>query len=73
MLMSPFVSQRLTMFISSEDSSHIDRLAGYLADGTVVPAIGERYPLDQVPAAIQRMEAGELAGKTLIRIAGSAE
>ena len=67
-LVSPFVKQRLTFFISEESRRFIEPLAGYLADGSVVPAVGERYSLDQVPEAIRRMEAGALAGKAVIRI-----
>lgn len=68
--LSPFVSQRLTMFISSEDRRHIERLAGYLESGEVTPMIGDRFSLAQVPDAIRHLEAGEARGKSVVVIAG---
>ncbi len=65
-LLSPFVSQRLTTFISEEHHRHIDRLAEYLGTGAVVPAVGERYALDGVAAAITDLSAGKAAGKSVI-------
>ncbi len=65
---SMFTKQRLAFFISEESRRFIEPLAGYLADGSVVPAIGQRFTLDEVPNAIRRMEAGELSGKTLITV-----
>ncbi|MGI9644742.1 MAG: NAD(P)-dependent alcohol dehydrogenase [Ilumatobacteraceae bacterium] len=65
-LLSPFVKQRLTMFISKEHHSFMDRLARYLASGEVVPSIGRRFELDEVPDAVREMEAGRLSGKSVI-------
>jgi NADPH:quinone reductase-like Zn-dependent oxidoreductase len=65
---SPLVSQRLTFFMSSESAENIEALAGHLAAGDVVPAIGRRCTLDEVPAAIGAMQAGTLTGKTLIKV-----
>lgn len=65
-LASPFVSQRLTFFLSSEHHSHIERLADHMATGDVVPAVGRRYRLDEVPAAINDLEAGRATGKSVI-------
>lgn len=67
-LWSPFVSQRLTMFISEEHHRWIDRLARHLNDGSVVPTIGHRYRLDQVPAAIDDLAAGRARGKSVVVI-----
>ena len=69
-LLSPFVSQRLTMFISTESDTHIDRLADFLADGRVIPAVGQRYALEDVPAAISDLEAGKTSGKSVIAVRG---
>ncbi len=69
-LLSPFVSQRLTMFISTESDTHIDRLADFLADGRVTPAVGQRYALEDVPAAISDLEAGKTSGKSVIAVRG---
>ncbi len=66
--MSPFVKQRLAFFLSSESLDYIQPLADHLAEGTVVPAVGQRFRLDQVPDAIRAMEAGTLTAKSAITI-----
>jgi NADPH:quinone reductase-like Zn-dependent oxidoreductase len=63
---SPFVSQRLTFFISAEHYSHMERLTKYLEEGSVVPALGHHYRLDEVPTAISDLEAGQAEGKSVI-------
>jgi NADPH:quinone reductase-like Zn-dependent oxidoreductase len=65
-LLSPFVSQRLTFFISSEHHSHIERLAWFMKAGDVVPAVGRRYRLEETPEAIADLEAGRARGKSVI-------
>lgn len=67
-LLSPLVSQRLAMLISSEHHGVLTRLASHLSSGEVVPAIGQRFGLHEVPAAIEEMEAGRLRGKSVIEI-----
>jgi NADPH:quinone reductase-like Zn-dependent oxidoreductase len=65
-LLSPFVRQRLTMLASKERGSDLERLAEYLAAGTVAPSIDRTYPLDQVPAAMRHLETGQVRGKVAI-------
>jgi hypothetical protein len=43
LLLSPVVKQRLTTFISGEKHTDMERLAGFMQDGTVTPAVGQRY------------------------------
>lgn len=72
MVLSLFVPQRMGAFISEEHHRHIDRLAGHLQSGAVVPAIGRRYRLDQVPTAIADLEAGKTGGKSVVVVRESA-
>lgn len=65
-LISVVVPQQMGMFMSKEHHSHLERLTGFLEDGRVVPAVGRRYRLDQVPEAIADLEAGRAAGKSVI-------
>jgi NADPH:quinone reductase-like Zn-dependent oxidoreductase len=65
-LLSPFVSQSLTFFLSTEHYSHMERLAGYLGTGEVTPAVSRTYGLDDVAAALSDLEAGRARGKTVI-------
>jgi NADPH:quinone reductase-like Zn-dependent oxidoreductase len=65
-MLSPFVSQRLAMFISKEHHSHIERLGALIDSGDVVPAVGERFGLADTAKAVRRLEAGQVAGKAVI-------
>ncbi len=67
-LLSPFVSQRLVMFISEEHHRHIDRLAEYIRRGEVTPRVGRRYELDSTATAISDLVAGRAEGKSVITI-----
>jgi len=66
MLLSPFVKQRLTMFLSTEHHSFIERLGELIDSSKVTPSIGQRFHLGDVPEAIRQMEAGTLRGKSVI-------
>jgi NADPH:quinone reductase-like Zn-dependent oxidoreductase len=65
-LLSLFSSQRLTMFISAERQSYIEQLAEYMGRCEVTPMVGRTYRLDQVPEAIDDLEAGRAQGKSAI-------
>ena len=65
-LLNPFTKQRLTTFISKEDRSSIERLAEFIETGDVVPAVGERFSLEDTAEAIRRMEAGTTRGKSVV-------
>lgn len=67
-LVSPFVSPRLTMFLNTESRQLLDRLASYLESGAVVPSVGSTYQLDQVPSAISDLQAGRAQGKSAIKV-----
>jgi NADPH:quinone reductase-like Zn-dependent oxidoreductase len=67
-LLSPFIRQRLTTFISKEGHKYIEQLATYMESGAVTPAIGERFPLERTADAIRQMEAGGTRGKSSIVI-----
>lgn len=65
-MVSPFVSQRLTFFLSKEHHAHMERLAHYMESGEVVPAVGRHYRLAAAPTAITDLEAGRTSGKSVI-------
>jgi NADPH:quinone reductase-like Zn-dependent oxidoreductase len=67
-LMSMFISQRLTFFISSESRAFIAPLVEMLASGDVVPAVGQRAALGEVPDAISALVAGRVSGKTAVTV-----
>lgn len=65
-VLSMFVRQRLTFFISSESRTYIDPLIEMVAAGDVVPAIGRRATLAETADAIRAIESGRGSGKTAI-------
>lgn len=71
MLLSPFVGQRLTTFVSTEHHSFIERLTAHLEAGAVVPAVGRRFDLDDAGQAIRALEAGDTSGKSVIVVRDS--
>ncbi len=65
-LLSPFVSQRLTTFLSKEHHSFMERLAEHIEFGDVVASIGARFDLEDTVRALRAMEAGAARGKSVI-------
>lgn len=68
LLLSPLLRQRLKAFISSENAADLRALAGYLADGSVVPAIDRHFPLAQAADAIRYVAAGMARGKVVVTV-----
>jgi NADPH:quinone reductase-like Zn-dependent oxidoreductase len=66
--LSPFLHQRLTMLIPRQRASDLERVTEFLEAGTVIPAIGATYPLDQVRQAMRQLAAGQARGKVAITI-----
>ena len=65
-LLSPFISQRLTTFISKEVASDMERLAELVDDGQVNPVVDRSYPLSELPDALRYVDAGQARGKVVI-------
>jgi NADPH:quinone reductase-like Zn-dependent oxidoreductase len=70
-LLSPFIKQRLTMFITNEHHSSIERLGEFIESGDVVPSIGQRFTLEDTPEAFRQMEAGTIQGNSVVIIRNS--
>jgi NADPH:quinone reductase-like Zn-dependent oxidoreductase len=67
-LLSPLVSQRLTLLASKERASDQERLTPLIEAGKVTPRVDRAYPLDRVPDAMQHLMAGDVRGKVAITI-----
>jgi NADPH:quinone reductase-like Zn-dependent oxidoreductase len=65
-LLSPFVRQRLTNFVSRERG--LERLTEYLTAGTVTPCPDSSYPLDRAVEAMRRLDSGQVRGKVAITV-----
>ncbi len=66
--LSPFVRQRLTMFISKENHADLETLTQFIEGGHVTPVIDKAYPLAEAPDAMRHLEAGHARGKIAITI-----
>jgi NADPH:quinone reductase-like Zn-dependent oxidoreductase len=65
---SPFLRQRLTMFIAKQRASDLERLRVLIEAGNVTPHIDRTYPLDQAPDAVRHLASGHVRGKLAISI-----
>jgi NADPH:quinone reductase-like Zn-dependent oxidoreductase len=65
---SLFLRQRLISLMSKEDRAFLEELRPLLESGQVKPVVDRVFPLDEVPDAMRRLEAGEVRGKLAIRV-----
>ena len=65
-LWSPFVSQRLTAFLSRERHDDLERLAALAEEGRLVPSVERTYPLEAAAEAMRHLDAGLARGKLVI-------
>ena len=66
LLMSPFVSQKMGMFMAELNKSDLTILADMMQSGKVTPVIDRTYPLNQIADAIRYLEQGHARGKVVI-------
>jgi NADPH:quinone reductase-like Zn-dependent oxidoreductase len=66
--LSPFVSQRLGTFISSENAGDLLALKELIEDGKVAPAIDRTFALAQTPEAIRHLLDGGAQGKVVVEV-----
>lgn len=64
--LSPFIRQRLTMHATKERASDLEPLTALIESGQVTPSLEQTYTLDQVPAAMRRLQAGTVRGKLAV-------
>jgi NADPH:quinone reductase-like Zn-dependent oxidoreductase len=68
LVLSPFISQRLTMVMGKENAPDLEHLRGLIEAGTLKPVIDRTYTLEQVPEAMRYFDAGKARGKIAITI-----
>ena len=68
LMLSPFVSQRLRTFISTQNKEDLVVLKELIEAGKVTPVIDRTYPLSEVPEAIRYLEEGRARGKVVITV-----
>jgi NADPH:quinone reductase-like Zn-dependent oxidoreductase len=64
--LSPFVRRRLTTFVCKEHFSGLERLAGFVEDGQLVPVVERTYALSDMPQAMRHLVSGHARGKLVI-------
>ncbi len=67
-LWSPFLRQRLRMLVAPERREGLEALAGHLESGAVAPAVDSVVDLAAAPAALARLDAGEVRGKVVVAV-----
>ncbi len=65
---SPFVSQKLRMFVAREHYADLQVLTELIEAGKITPVIDRTYPLSEAPEAIRYMEEGHARGKVVITV-----
>ena len=68
LLLSRFVGQKLTTFVSSENHEDMLVLKELIEAGKVTPVIDRTYPLTEAPQAIRYVEEGHARGKIVITV-----
>lgn len=67
-VLSPFVRERLAVFVTKENAADLGTLAALAAAGVLRPVIDRTYPLAQAAAALSYLEAGHARGKVVITV-----
>lgn len=66
MLWSPFVRQRLSMLVSTEEARVLDELRDLIESGQVTPVLDRTFGLEAVAEAIRYVGEGRAAGKVVV-------
>ena len=65
-LLSPFVRQKLTAFVTRQRPADLVTLRDLAGSGAIIPAIDRIYPLGQAAAAVRHLAEGRARGKVVI-------
>ena len=66
LLLSPFVSQRLTPMLAKANKDDLTSLRDLIAAGKITPVIDRSYPLNETAEAVRYVEEGHARGKVVI-------
>ncbi len=66
LLLSPFIRQRLTMFVVRQRAGDLERLTDLVEAGRVTPSLERTYPLEEAAEALRHLEAGRVRGKVAL-------
>lgn len=71
LLISVFVRQRLTRFLSTVKHADLMQLRAWVESGQVRPVVERCYPLEETPAALRHIAGGHARGKLVIAVGDS--
>jgi 2-desacetyl-2-hydroxyethyl bacteriochlorophyllide A dehydrogenase len=66
--MSPFIHQKLRMFVAKENYEDLQVLKELIEAGKITPIVDRTYSLSQTPEAIRYMEEGRARGKVVVTV-----
>lgn len=64
--LSPFIGQKLPVFVAKWSGPDLEQMAGFLADGSVRVEVSRTFPLEETAAAIAHLEEGHARGKVVV-------
>jgi len=67
-LLSPFIGQRLVLFLARERAADYERLTQFVDAGDLTSALSRTYPLERAVDAVRQLEEGAIQGKVAITI-----
>jgi NADPH:quinone reductase-like Zn-dependent oxidoreductase len=67
-LRSPFVGQRMRMFVATSPAEDLQQLAALIEAGTVAPVIDRTYPLSEAADAVRYLAEGHSRGKIILTV-----
>jgi NADPH:quinone reductase-like Zn-dependent oxidoreductase len=67
-VLSPFISQRLTIFLGVVRAAELQDLAPLIDAGKIAPALDRTFALVEAQDAIRFLENGQVSGKVVLTI-----
>lgn len=67
-LLSPFVRERLAMFVAGEDAERLGEVVALVEQGKVRAVVGATYPLADTARALRDLASGGVGGKLVVTI-----
>jgi NADPH:quinone reductase-like Zn-dependent oxidoreductase len=68
MLLAPFISQQLRMFVAKENTTTLERMSKLIAEGKVQAPVTHTYALNDAAAAVDALESSSTAGRLALTI-----
>lgn len=63
---SPFIGQRIVMFVAKLRAAELEQMAALMDAGTMLASVDSVYPLEQAADAMRHLESGAVRGKVVV-------